>query len=271
MLLRRLPVMDITTSYGCKPRRGDLNRLYNGPSFPGNRLTLFKRGFLMALLVSAVAGCSSSPSQTTVSADQTANATAISSSQTLTPNLDDYVIGPQDLLDISVFQADELSRKVRVSSRGNFSMPPIGTLEAAGLTAAELEAQIAAKLGECCLQEPQVSIFIEEFVSQRVTVEGEVKNPGVYPLRGRTTLLQGLALAAGSGEIADLSQVKILRENNGGNKDMLVYNLSDIREGKVADPVIQGNDIIVVDRSTSRAALKGVTDTLRGFIGFGTL
>lgn len=186
-------------------------------------------------------------------------------------NIDEYVIGPHDLLEISVFQVEELSRTVRINSRGMFSLPLIGVIQAAGLTAADVEADIAGKLYECCLQDPQVSIFIKEFVSQRVTVEGEVQKPGVYPLTGRTTLLQAIAMASGSSELADLGEVRVFRDLKDGMKEQFVFDIRQIREGKVADPLIQGNDIVVVGKSGSLSVIKGVTDTLRGFIGFGTV
>jgi polysaccharide biosynthesis/export protein len=189
----------------------------------------------------------------------------------LVSSVDEYVIGPHDLLEISVFQVEELSRDVRVNSRGNFSLPLIGVVQASGLTSAEIEADIAAKLGECCLQNPQVSIFIKEFVSQRVTVEGDVQKPGVYPLTGRTTLLQAIAMASGSAELADLSDVRVFRQLKDGTVEQLQYNVNQIRAGKTPDPQIQGNDVVVIGRSGSLSLIKGVTDTLRGFIGFGTM
>jgi polysaccharide export outer membrane protein len=187
------------------------------------------------------------------------------------PSTHDYVIGPHDLLEISVFRVDELSRTVRVNSRGAISMPMIGTIQAAGMTAAEVEDQIAARLLECCLQDPQVSIFIKEFVSQRVTVEGEVEKPGVYALTGRTTLLQALAMASGVGELAELGDVRVFRDQQDGTKEQLLYDIKAIREGVQPDPVIQGNDIVVVNRSGSKGFIRDVTNTLRGFIGFGTV
>jgi polysaccharide export outer membrane protein len=187
------------------------------------------------------------------------------------PPLQDYVIGPHDLLEISVFRVDELSRTVRVNSRGLISLPMIGAVQAAGATAAAVEGEIAARLLECCLQDPQVSIFIKEFVSQRVTVEGEVEKPGVYALTGRTTLLQTIAMAAGVGELADLGDVRVFRGQQDGSTEQLLYDVRAIREGTQPDPLIQGNDIVVVSRSGGLSVVKSVTDTLRGFIGFGTV
>lgn len=183
----------------------------------------------------------------------------------------EYLMGPHDLLEITVFQVEDLSRTVRVNARGTFSLPMVGQIDAAGRTASEVEAMISDKLRECCLQEPQVTIFIKEFVSQRVTVEGEVAKPGVYALTGRTTLLQALAMASGAGQLAELNEVRIFRTQPDGMKETLVFDIEAIRGGTQADPTIQGNDVVVVAKSGSLSAIKSVTDTLRGFIGFGTV
>lgn len=185
--------------------------------------------------------------------------------------LDEYQIGAHDLLEISVFQVADLSRTVRVNSRGLISLPLIGAVQAGGLTAHELETSIAKKLAEGLLQDPQVSIFIKEYVSQRVVVEGSVQKAGVYPLTGRTTLLQVIAMASGFDPLANENEVKIFRQTPGGSREAAVYDLEAIRAGHVEDPLIKGNDLVVVEKSGGRSFVKGVTDTLRGFIGFGTL
>lgn len=183
--------------------------------------------------------------------------------------LDEYQIGAQDLIELSVFQAPELSRTVRVNSRGLISLPLIGAVEAGGLSAQELEVAIAAKLAAGYLRDPQVSVFIKEFVSQRVTIEGAVKKTGVYPLKSSTTLLQALALAEGIDPLADEDEVKIFRENGAGQRQALSYNLKAIRAGQAEDPQIKGNDLVVVEKSATRTAIKNVTDTIRGFLSFG--
>lgn len=182
---------------------------------------------------------------------------------------DEYTIGPYDLLEISVFQVAEMSRAVRVNAKGVVTLPLIGPVRAGGLTAVQLEEAIASRLAKDYLQNPQVSVFIKEFVSQRVTVEGSVVKAGIYPLSGRTTLIQAIAMASGLGPLADESQVKVFRTRPDGGKNMAVYDMEAIRAGKAVDPVIEGNDVIVVDESGAKATVKGVTDTLRGFFNFG--
>ena len=181
----------------------------------------------------------------------------------------DYRIGPHDLLQITVFQVDELSRTARVNSRGMISLPLIGSVMAGGRTVSELEGDIAAKLGKDLVQDPQVSVCVQEFTSQRVTVEGAVTKPGIYPLTGKTTLLQTIALAQGLDPLADPQGIVIFRMVD-GKKMAALFDIQRIRHGEMTDPLIYGDDIVVVDRSGGRAFLKGVTDTLRGFVGFRT-
>jgi polysaccharide export outer membrane protein len=183
-------------------------------------------------------------------------------------NENDYRIGQNDLLDVKVFQSELFNRTVRVSSSGYISMPLIGQVKAGGLTALELERLIAAKLEEKYLQEPQVSVFISEYTSQRVTIEGNVKNPGVYVLKGRTTLRQALAMSAGTDGLADLSEIRVHRMVNGESK-ILVYNLEAIRNGKEEDPEVRGNDIVLVESSLGQTVLKGVWRFLLEIATFG--
>lgn len=179
----------------------------------------------------------------------------------------DYRIGAHDLLQITVFQVDELSRQVRVNSNGMISLPLVGAVHAGGLTVAELEAGISKALGKDLVQDPQVTVFVQEFTSQRVTVEGAVAKPGIFPLTGKTTLLQTIALAQGLDELADPQGIVIFRMVK-GKKMAALFDIQRIRRGDMNDPLIYGDDIVVVDRSGGRAFLKGFTDTLRGFVGF---
>ncbi|WP_301101392.1 polysaccharide biosynthesis/export family protein [Propionivibrio sp.] len=187
------------------------------------------------------------------------------------PSDEEYRIGANDLLEISVFQVKELDRAVRVNSHGLITLSLIGPVKAAGLSATELEARIAEKLKESYLQDPQVSVFIKEYTSQRVTVEGQVEKAGIYPITGRTTLLQAVALAGGMKEVGDTSTIRVFRLEKNGNRQMILYDLDQVRSGVIADPALKNNDILVVDKSQAKAFLRGITDTLRGFITFGAL
>jgi polysaccharide export outer membrane protein len=187
------------------------------------------------------------------------------------PSMDDYRLGMHDLIEISVFQVPELSRIVRVNAGGKISLPMIGTVVAGGLTTAELEEEIASRLAKNFLQDPQVTVFVKEGVSQRVVIEGQVKKNGVYALTGRTTLLQAIAMAEGLAPLANENEVKIFRQLDDGRKEMMVFDLENIRIGRAEDPLVKGNDVVVIEASVTKSIIKNVTDTLRGFIGFGTV
>lgn len=168
----------------------------------------------------------------------------------------DYRIGPDDLVDVQVFGVDQLTRTVRVNSAGYISLPLIGTIALGGLTVQEAEAMIAGKLGANYLQDPQVSVFIKEFTSQRVTIEGAVNRPGIYPLKGQTTLLRSLALAGGQGGLSDMSQVVLFRSDAAGHRETRTFDVEKIRRGEIEDPVVVNDDLIVVNRSPSRVFMK---------------
>jgi polysaccharide export outer membrane protein len=180
----------------------------------------------------------------------------------------DYVIGPSDELEIEVFQVEELSGVERVNSRGFITIPLIGPVMVAGLTQGEAEDLLAELLGKDYLQNPQVNIDIIEYVSQQVTVLGVVSEPGVYPLKGHTTLMQALAMAGGVERLADEEQIVVFRTDKTGSVVGYIVDLEKIKEGKKKDPEIIGSDRIVVPESGSKSIIKGVSDTLRGFVGF---
>ena len=107
----------------------------------------------------------------------------------------DYKIGPEDLIEISVFEDEKLNKTVRVSSQGNISFPLLGILKVKDLTANELEKEIRDLLAEKYLQEPHVSVFIKEYRNQQISVMGAVEKPGLYDVKGQKTVLDLLAMA----------------------------------------------------------------------------
>jgi len=114
----------------------------------------------------------------------------------------DYKIGPEDLVEISVFEVEKLNKTVRVSSQGNISLPLLGVLRVKGLTANQLERELTELLAQKYLQNPQVSVFIKEYRSQRISVLGAVKQPKVFEVTGHRTILDMLAMAEGLREDA---------------------------------------------------------------------
>lgn len=170
--------------------------------------------------------------------------------------LGEYRIGPEDLIEVQVFGVDQLARTVRVNSFGMVSLPLIGATAVGGMTSSEAERTISRKLAENYLQDPQVSVFIKEYTNQRVTVEGAVQKPGIYPLRGQTTLLRAIAIAGGQGNLSDLSNVVIYRADPAGLRAGTTYDIEKIRRGEQDDPTVLNDDVIVVNRSGARVVLK---------------
>jgi polysaccharide export outer membrane protein len=173
----------------------------------------------------------------------------------------DYRIGGLDVLEVTVFGVPELTKMVQVSSSGWISLPLIGPVTASGKSVAELEAEIADRLGATYLQSPQVGIFVKEATSQRVTVGGAVRQPGIFPIAGRMTLLQMIALAQGLDPIADPRTIIVFR-NVGGQRMAARFDLSAISTGKADDPVIRAGDIVMVDQSGAKAALRSIAQAL---------
>ena len=172
----------------------------------------------------------------------------------------EYRIGPLDLLTISVFGVSDLTQDVRVDSLGDIALPLIGSVSAGGKSTVELQHDIAAKLSAGYLQRPQVSVFIKEYTSQRVTVEGVVKKPGIIPLTGTTSLLQVIASSQGLDELADHRGVVVFRIVD-GKKLAAVFDIDAIGRGAAEDPQIYGGDIVVVAQSGSKGMLRTFIQT----------
>ena len=188
----------------------------------------------------------------------------------LTPLAEEYKITVNDLLEIEVFGVTELKRTVRVNTSGQVAMPLIGTLSVAGLTPADAEALIAVQYARDYLQDPQVSIFVKEFTTQRITLDGALVKPGMYPLSGQITLLRALALAGGGSQLADLEQVMLFRLTPEGQSLVEKHDVLKIRKGEARDPMLQSDDVVVVNRNSKRAVLRDalfrdVIDTLNPF------
>ena len=168
----------------------------------------------------------------------------------------EYRISQQDILQISVFQVNDLNSAVQVSQDGNITLPLIGKAQVAGRTTNEAEQIIAGKLRQKYLQSPQVSVSVKTY-GKRITLSGAVGGPKVLPDDGNTTLSQGIANAGGVSDIGNSSRVHIARSIDQRVQDDL-YDLDDIQAGKVQDPLLHGGDIVVVERSGYRVAFKEI-------------
>ena len=177
------------------------------------------------------------------------------------PALASYRIAPMDQLDVTVYREPELSLKaVTVDEAGHFRMPLIGDVEAAGKTPGQLTSELASRYRRY-LVKPQVSVVVATSSTARVTVTGSVTEPGVYPLRGRTTLMEAVALAKGPTRVADLDEALIFRNVN-GQRMAARFDLRAISRGRAPDPEIRGTDVVVVGESVIGAAWREVREAL---------
>lgn len=168
----------------------------------------------------------------------------------------DYRIGPLDVLSINVFREPDLTfKEVQIDAGGNLLFPLIGSVQAVGKTANELSRELADRLNERYLRNPQVAVVVVSSVSQRVTVEGNVTEPGVYEIGGRSTLLEALARAKSPTRVAALDQVVVFRKID-GQRMGAVFNVADIRRGRSPDPEILGGDVVVVGFSAVKGAFR---------------
>ncbi len=168
-----------------------------------------------------------------------------------------YLIGPFDKLNIDVFGVEELNREVQIDASGRLSFPLIGVLEAAGLTPGELASQIEARLTGRFVRQPQVTVNLIETVSQVITVDGEVREPGLYPVIGNMTLMRAVATAGGTTEFAGLERVVVFRTVD-GQRYAGLYDLKAIRRGNYEDPEMFANDVVVVSEDTARRIFRDV-------------
>jgi polysaccharide export outer membrane protein len=164
-----------------------------------------------------------------------------------------YFIGPGDLLTISVFEVPELNITVRVSEDGSITLPLLGNIKVEGLTRFELERRLAGLLEKNYLKNAQVTIFIKEYQSKKVSIIGAVKNPGNYELIGKQTLLQVLSLAGGLTEEA-ADRIIIIRQYADGKSKSLKIDLDELMikgNPKLNIPISSGDIINVpVERFT---------------------
>lgn len=173
-----------------------------------------------------------------------------------------YLIGAFDKLIIDVFGIDELSKKeVQTDASGRISFPLAGVVGAAGKTPAEVETILEDRLRGAYVRDPQVTVNLKETVSQVITVDGEVKEPGLYPVVGRMTLMRAVATAKGVAEFAKLNDVVIFRTVN-GQKLAALYDLRAIRRGAYQDPEVFANDVVVVGDSKARRLFKDVLQVI---------
>jgi len=157
-----------------------------------------------------------------------------------------YVIGESDVLSINVWHEPDLTRVVPVRTDGKITLPLIGELQASGLTVEQLRSTIATKL-KSVLEQPEVTVIVQETRSQYFTLVGKVMKPGSYPLAQRLTVLDGIALGGGFKDFAKQSKIYIVRKFRDGRTEKLPFDYKKAIEGdlKLNFP-LEARDMIVV-------------------------
>jgi polysaccharide export outer membrane protein len=158
----------------------------------------------------------------------------------------EYYVAPGDVLHLAVWKEPELSTDVFVRLDGRITVPLVGDLKAAGRTTEQLATEIRAKL-RAFLEVPQVTLTVAQAVSARFYVIGDVATSGAFPLTGRITVLQALALAGGFREFAKRDRILIIRERR-GEKMAIPFNFRDLEVGinlQQNIPLESGDSIIV--------------------------
>ena len=172
----------------------------------------------------------------------------------------DYVIGAQDVLSIAVYDQADLGGKYAVELDGSFTFPLVGRVKAGGLTIRNFEGELKKRLADGFFKNPQVTVAIEQYRSQRVFVTGEVRGPGAYPLTGDMTLIEALAKAGSTTPTAS-EEVVVVRGTRGadgpaaldaaGDKEIQRFNLKELQSGKASAKNIglRDGDTIYVARA----------------------
>lgn len=211
------------------------------------------------LLLSLVIGCVGAAPALSVAADPPSVSSGSSSASSgssasydgdhalpQASEIGDYRIGPEDMLDISVWNNSAISRTVPVRPDGKISLPLVNDVQAAGLTPSQLRSVLIKKLAEY-VPSPEVSVIVREVHSFKVSVIGEVKKPGRHELKGRATVLDILAMAEGFGEFAGRSRIVVLRPE-GKTMRQIPFNYNKVisSNGGLENFFLQPGDIIVV-------------------------
>lgn len=174
-----------------------------------------------------------------------------------------YVIGPQDILMITSFDQEDLTNKYPVDSDGTFTFPLVGRVKAGGLTLRELEAELKRLLKDGFFKDPQLSVGVEQYRSQKIHIVGEVRNPGTYPLAGDMSLIEAVAragstLPSASGEALVVRAKKgqpagkPILPSGGDDTDVTTVDLKQLQSGAMSQNVsLRDGDTIFVPRAES--------------------
>jgi polysaccharide export outer membrane protein len=159
----------------------------------------------------------------------------------------DYLIGPEDVVEVMVWKNPDLSRVVNVRPDGKISLPLIGDLQAAGLTAEQLRDEVTKKLKVYYKEPPQVSVIVRQVNSYAIYILGEVRSPGRYVVKTGTTFLQAVTLAGGFTDFAATNRIMVRRRGKKGAKETVIHiRYKDVIAGKQDNILLKPGDTLIV-------------------------
>lgn len=219
---------------------------------------IFFRAFF-AMVVLAVAACSNStpPLETDTPKGQLLPVP----DTTIVQKNAERRVAPGDAVEIRVFGVKDLSGRYEVDDAGRVDLPLLGFTDVRGLSAGELATHLEQEYGAKYLQNPQITATVISTQITQITIEGSVQKPGLYPVEGRMTLLQAVALAGGPTETAEPKNVYLFREVN-GERIAGSFDLLKIRSGGSPDPIVYGNDVVIMDGDEARAVFNDILKAL---------
>jgi polysaccharide export outer membrane protein len=171
-----------------------------------------------------------------------------------------YTIGPDDVLSIVVWNERDLSGKFNVEADGSLTFPLIGRVEAAGLTVRALESELRKRLAAGYITNPQISVTVDTYSSQRIFLVGEVKQPGMYPLRGKMSLMEALARAGSTTQMAGGEAFVVRRSDRGVSgavlpdqagdaSEVIRVDLKELHRGGIKNVALTDGDTVFVPRA----------------------
>ena len=163
------------------------------------------------------------------------------------PHDDGFVIGNDDVLAVTVWKEPDISRSIPVRSDGKISLPLVGELQATGRTPLKLEQDIAAKL-KSYIDEPDVTVIVQQINSQKFNILGQVARPGAYALTNTATVLDAIAVAGGFRDFAKQKSIYVLRQSPDGSQKRIPFNYKQVLKGEnpAQNIKLQPHDTIVV-------------------------
>jgi polysaccharide biosynthesis/export protein len=207
-----------------------------------------RAALISCMLLSSTAWAQSVSAKSSTISDHAATADAhIPASPTVAAHDDTFIIGKDDVLAINVWKEPDISRSIPVRSDGKISLPLVGEIQAAGETPLKLEQNIATRL-KSYIEEPEVTVIVQQINSEKFNILGMVSKPGTYPLVGSATVLDAIALAGGFRDFAKQKSVYILRQNPDGTQSRLPFNYKEVTKGRntAQNVQLQPRDTVIV-------------------------